>query len=90
VEEMRNVYKIMVGKSEGEKRLLKRPWCRWNDNIRINLHIWEDNIRRNLSEIGWEGVVWIRLAQDRNQWQALVNTVANFKVSQKVGNFLTS
>jgi len=45
--EMRNVYKILVGKSEG-KRPLGRP-----------RHRWEDNIRMDLREIRWEGVDWI-------------------------------
>jgi hypothetical protein len=35
---------------------------------------WEHNIRMDLSEIWWEGVDWIYLAQDRNRWQAVVNT----------------
>jgi hypothetical protein len=51
---MRNVYKILVGKPEGKRRL-GRPWRRWKDNIRIDLR-----------EIEWEGVDWIRLAQDRD------------------------
>jgi hypothetical protein len=38
------------------------------------------NIRMDLREIGWEGVVWIYLAQDRDQWQAFVNTVMNLRV----------
>jgi hypothetical protein len=39
--------------------------------------IWEDNIRMDLMERGWEGVDWIHLAQDRDQWWALVNTAMN-------------
>jgi len=65
---MRSVYKILVLESEG-KRPLRRPRRRW-----------EDNIRMDLKEIGWEGVYWIHLAQDRDQWRALVNTVMNFRV----------
>jgi hypothetical protein len=42
---------------------------------------WKDNIRMNLREIGWEGVDWIHLAQDRDQWRSLVNTVLNLRVS---------
>jgi hypothetical protein len=42
---------------------------------------WEDKIRMEIMEIGWEGVEWIHLAQDRDQWRALVNTVMNFRVS---------
>jgi hypothetical protein len=41
-------------------------------------------------EIGWEVVDWIHLAQDMDQWRGVVNTVMNFQVPQKVGNFLTS
>jgi hypothetical protein len=44
----------------------------------------------DLREIGWEDVDWMHLALDRNQWRALVNTVMNFRIPQKVGNFLTS
>jgi hypothetical protein len=61
--EMRNAYSILVGKPEG-KRPLGRP-----------RHRSENNIRMVLREIGWEGVNWIYLAQVRDQWQALVNTV---------------
>jgi hypothetical protein len=61
--EMRNAYKILVGKLEG-KRPLKRPRHRWDDTIKMNLR-----------EIGWDGVNWIHLAQDKDRWQAFVNTV---------------
>jgi hypothetical protein len=58
-----------VGKLEG-KRPLGRP-----------RHRWEDGIRMDLRDIGWrEGVEWIQLAQDRDWWQALVNTVMNLQV----------
>jgi hypothetical protein len=40
-----------------------------------------DNIKMNLREIGWDGVDWIDMAQDRDQWRALVNTVMNILVS---------
>jgi hypothetical protein len=56
------------GKPEG-KRSLGRP-----------RHRWEDNIRMYLSEIGWRGVDWILLVQDRDQWQVLVNIVLNLRV----------
>jgi hypothetical protein len=39
-----------------------------------------DNIKRDLREIGWDGMDWIDLAQDRNQWRALVNAVMNLRV----------
>jgi hypothetical protein len=57
--EMRNAYKILVGKPEG-KRPLRRP-----------RHTWEDNIKINLKEIGCKGVDWFQLPQDRVQWQLL-------------------
>jgi hypothetical protein len=49
----------------------------------------EDNIKIDLREIGWEGMNWIHLAQDRNQWPALANTVLNLRVPQHVGKFLS-
>jgi hypothetical protein len=66
--ETRNAYRILVGKPEG-KRPLGRPRCRWVDNIKMDLE-----------EIGWNGMDWIELAQDRDQWRALVNTVMNLRV----------
>jgi hypothetical protein len=57
-----------VRKPEG-KRPLGRP-----------RHRWEDNIRMDLREIGWSGMDWIDLAQDRDQWRALVNTVMGLRV----------
>jgi hypothetical protein len=63
--EKRNAYRILVGKPEG-KRSLGRRRRRWKDNITMN--------RR---EIGWGGMVWIHLAQDRDQWRAVQNTVMN-------------
>jgi hypothetical protein len=66
--ETRNAYKILVGKTEGN-RLLGRLRRRW-----------EDNIRMNLREIWWEGVDWMHLVQDRDQWQDLVNMIINFQV----------
>jgi hypothetical protein len=58
----------LVGKLEGKKPL-GRPG-----------HRWEDNIGMNVKETGWEGVDWIHLAQDRDQWCVLVKTVMNFRV----------
>jgi hypothetical protein len=64
----RNAYRILVGKPEG-----KRPLGRSG-------HRWEDNIKMAVREIGWGGMDWIDLAQDRDQWRALVNTVMNLLV----------
>jgi hypothetical protein len=49
-----------------------------------------DNIKMDLGEIGWVDRDFIELAQDRDQWRALVNTVMNLHVQQKAGNLLTS
>jgi hypothetical protein len=65
---MRNAYRILVRKPK-RKRPLERPRRRWVDNIKMNLR-----------EIGWDGMDWIELAQDRDQWRALVNTVMNLRV----------
>jgi hypothetical protein len=47
-------------------------------------------ITMDLREIGWEGVDWIRLVQDRVRWWALMNMVMNLQFPEKAGNFLTS
>jgi hypothetical protein len=64
----RNAYRISVGKPEC-KRPLGRPRRRWVDNIKMDLR-----------EIRWDGMDLIDLAQDRDQWKALVNTVINLRV----------
>jgi hypothetical protein len=66
--EERKMYKIWVGKPEG-KRPLGRPRRRW-----------EDGIRMDLRETGLGGVDWIRLAQDRDLWRAVVSAVMNLRV----------
>jgi hypothetical protein len=66
--EKRNAYRILVAKPEG-KRPLGRPRLSWVDNIKIDLRV-----------IGWADMDWIDLAQARDQWRALVNTVMNFRV----------
>jgi len=66
--EGRGVYRVLVGKSEG-KRPLGRTRRRW-----------EDNIKMDHQEVGYEGMDWIELAQDRDRWRALVNTVMNLRV----------
>ena len=60
------VHRVLVGKPEG-KRPLGRPRRRW-----------EDNIKMDLQEVGG-GRDWMELAQDRDRWRALVNTVMNFR-----------
>jgi hypothetical protein len=66
--ETRNTYRISMGKPKG-KSPLGRP-----------RRMWVDNIKMDLREIGWGGMDWIELAQDRDQWRALVNTVLNLRV----------
>jgi hypothetical protein len=61
-------YRVLVGRPKG-KRSLRRLRCRW-----------EDNIKMDLGEIGINGMNWIRLAQDRVQCRAFVNTVINLRV----------
>jgi hypothetical protein len=63
----------MVGKPEG-KRPIIRQRCRWVDNIRMEL-----------GQVGWGDVDWIGLAQDRNRWRALVNSVLNIQVPRNAG-----
>jgi len=53
-------------------------------------HRQEDNIKMDLQEVGWRGISWIDLAQDRDWWQALVNMVMNLRVPYNAGNFLPS
>ena len=65
--ESRAAYRAVVGKSEG-KRLLGRPRQRREDNIKIDLQ-----------EVGCRGTDWIKLAQDRDRWQALGNTVMKLR-----------
>jgi hypothetical protein len=68
MEEEKNVYKVLMGKPEG-KRPLGRPRRRW-----------EDGIGMDLRKIGWGSLEWIQLAQDRDRWRTLVNTVMNLRV----------
>jgi hypothetical protein len=61
--ERRGAYRVLVGKREG-KRPLGKPRRRW-----------EDNIKMDLREVGWEGIDWIDLAEDWKRWHAFVNTM---------------
>jgi hypothetical protein len=69
--EIRNAYNSLIGKAEG-KRSLRRPRHRRDDNSIMGLR-----------KTGWEGVDWIHLTNDREEWWALVNTVMNLWVSYK-------
>jgi hypothetical protein len=60
--------RVLAGKPD-EKRPFGIPQCRGGNNI-----------KRDLKEIGWEGVSWIDLAQERDSWLALVKAVINFRV----------
>jgi hypothetical protein len=66
--EVRGAYNFLVGRPEG-RRPLGRP-----------RHRWEDNIKMDLRDIWFGDVDWIILAQDRDRWRALVNTVMNLQV----------
>jgi hypothetical protein len=64
----RNAYSRLVGKPEGKRQLgIPKRW-------------WVDNIKMDLREIGWDSVDYVDMAQDRDQWRALVNTVTNHRV----------
>ena len=67
------MHRVLVGKSEG-KRPLGRPRRRW-----------EDNIKMDLQEVGVGCEDWMGLAQNRDRWPALVNTVMNFRVPKMRG-----
>jgi len=67
--EMRGANRVSVGKPEGTRPLgrLRRRW--------------EDNIKMDLQEVGFSGIDWIVLAQDRDRWRPLVDAVRNFRVT---------
>jgi hypothetical protein len=66
--EERGMYMVLVGKPE-KMRPLARPRNRWEEDIKID-H----------KEVGCEGMDWIKLAQDRDRWWALLNVVINFRI----------
>jgi hypothetical protein len=66
--EERKLYRVLVGKPAG-KRPLGRPRRRWEDGIRVDIR-----------KTGWGSVEWIQLAQDRDRWRALVNSVINHRI----------
>jgi hypothetical protein len=66
--ERRDIYKILVGKSEG-KGPLGRSRRRWKDHIKMDFQ-----------DVGYGDMNWINLAQYRDRWRALVNAVMNFRI----------
>ena len=71
--QVRGVYRVLVGKTEG-KRPLGKPTRRWEDNIKVDL-----------PEVGGDYGDWMELAQDRERWWALVSTVMTIRVPKKRG-----
>jgi hypothetical protein len=63
----KNAYRILVGEPEG-KRPPERPRRKWVDNIKMGA-----------TDIGWNGVDWTDMAQDKDEWRTLVNTVFNLR-----------
>ena len=63
---LRDEYRVLVGRPD-RKIQLGRPRSRWKDNIKIDIE-----------EVGWGGMDWFGLAQDRNSWRAIVNVVIKF------------
>jgi hypothetical protein len=64
----RGVYRVLVGNPE-----LKRP-------LRRPRHRWDKNIKADLQEVGYGGMDWIELAEDRDSCRAFVNEVMNLQV----------
>ena len=76
--ERRGVYRILIGKPEGKRQLGR------------SRRKWDDNIKKDLQDVGCEGMDWIDVAQDRDRWWALVNAVMNFHVPSSAENVLAS
>ena len=66
--EMRDAYRLLVGKREGKRPLVK------------SRHRWEDNIKMDLQEVECGSVDWVELAEDKVRWLALLNAVMNLRV----------
>ena len=75
--ERNDANRVLVGKPV-RRRPLRRPRCRWKDNIKVDLR-----------EVGW-GMDWIDLAQARERWRASVIAAMNLRIPQNSGNFLSS
>jgi hypothetical protein len=73
-----NACNFFVGKPD-RKRPLERPRCKGVDNIKMHFR-----------EIGQGGVDWVDLAQDKDQWRALVKKVMNLRTPLNAGKFLSS
>jgi hypothetical protein len=65
----RDAYTVLVGKPEGKRA------------VRIFMHIWNDNTKMDLQEVGWERKVWIDLAQAMDRWWTPVNVLMNLQVA---------
>jgi hypothetical protein len=76
--EGRGVYRVLVGKPEGNRPLWRRR------------RRWDDNIKMDLQEVEHVGMDWIELANDGDRWRALVNAIMNLQVPYNTGSFLTS
>jgi hypothetical protein len=63
-----NACRILVGKQQGKRQLGRQR------------RMWVDNVKIDLREIGWDGMYWNDLAEDRDQWRVLVNTVMYLRV----------
>jgi hypothetical protein len=74
----RGAYRSLVERPDG-KRPLGKPRRRW-----------EDNIKMTPQEVGWGGMDWISLAEDRDIWRVLLNAVTYLRVPLNAGNFFTS
>jgi hypothetical protein len=74
----RVAYGVLMGRPEG-----KRQFGRSRNRG-------ENNIKMDLQEVGWGGIYWIALAQERDRWRVSLNAVMNLRVPKNAGNFLTS
>jgi hypothetical protein len=78
MEDMRGTYGLSMGRSDG-KWPLEKPRRRWENNIKVDLQ-----------EVGWRGMVWVEPAQHMHRWRFLASAVMNLLFPQNAGNLLTS